>query len=151
MPSERQSGCRGPPSRAATGPRRRSYLRIDVSLNTLFIFVRHIPRRWNPPRGEARSTANARARPRGYDISRDIKTRARLWIRGWIRAWSPRWPLCLLWPFSPPRTRQSTRRGLSPRIRGPYYTLFFLLKGVPAREKLVRRQCRARYYQRIRP
>lgn len=40
-----------------------SYLRIDVSRNTLFIFVKYIPRRSSPPRGEARSTGNHERAP----------------------------------------------------------------------------------------
>jgi len=69
MPSERHERCTSPPIQrhhvedvheACTYC---SYLRIDVSLNTLFIFVRYIPRRWNPPRGEVRSTGNHECAP----------------------------------------------------------------------------------------
>lgn len=109
---------------AARDGARCSYLRIDVSLNTLFIFVRYIPRRWNPPRGEVRSTGNTRAHPRGYDISRGIKTRARVQNAG-VSVHNPAGDHCALFRS---QVRQSTRRGRvisMERALYIYYTFLF--------------------------
>lgn len=82
-------------------PRRATYLRIDVSLNTLFIFVRHAARQ-----------GRHETHPRGYDVSRAIQV-------------CPHKGASSLHVGSIfPRSRQSTRRGLSSdsSCLEPYYT-----------------------------
>lgn len=106
-----------------------SYLRIDVSLNTLFIFVRYIPRRWNPPRGEARSTGSHERAP-AVMIYRGTLRRARVRAceRGWTRTRERSGGYCAC------RARQSTRRGLSPPD-SVLITFFFFLSFVRRRER----------------
>lgn len=107
-----------------------SYLRIDVSLNTLFIFVRYIPRRSSPPRGEARSTGTTTsARPRGYDISRHIKT------SGGAHAHASAAAVAIVLV----NRHVGGRGGISPPDSRALLHIFFFM---PAREKLAWRQCR---------
>ena len=114
MPSERHERCTSPPIQrhhvedvheACTYC---SYLRIDVSLNTLFIFVRYIPRRWNPPRGEVRSTGNHECAPAVMIYRGTLRSRMCACKRGCTRTRERRggYYAC--------QARQSTRRGLSP-------------------------------------
>lgn len=112
-----------------------SYLRIDVSLNTLFIFVRYIPRRWNPPRGEVRSTGNYERAP-AVMIYRGTLRRACARASGGVHAHAS-----AAVAIVPARLVNRHVGGYLLRIRSLLH--FFLFPFFTStREKLVWRQCR---------
>lgn len=97
-----------------------SYLRIDVSLNTLFIFVRYIPHRWNPPRGEARSTGNHERAPAVMIYRGTLDARVRVQAGVYTHTRASRWLLCL------PGSSIDTSGVISSEF-GPYYIFSFFL------------------------
>lgn len=121
-----------------------SYLRIDVSLNTLFIFVRYIPRRWNPPCSEMRSTGNHERAP-AVMIYRGTLRRACARASGGVHAHTS-----VAVAIVPARLVNRHVGGYLLRIRSLLHFFLFLFFYVDARE-ISLATMPTRYYPRIRP